>query len=196
MAMGKTWPAMVKLNRIYTRSGDDGTAVLADGARRPKHDLRFIAIGEVDEANAAIGMARLHVAADMAAHLEAIQNDLFDLGADLATPGGNEEALRVTEEQVRWLEGRIDTLNATLAPLRSFVLPGGSMAAAHLHMARAVCRRAERAIAALAAREEVGPQALAYANRLSDYLFVAARHANAAAGCGDVLWTPGQGRRR
>ena len=196
MAMGKTLSVMVKLNRIYTRSGDDGTAALADGSRRPKDDARFMAIGEVDEANAAIGIARLHVAPQMAAHLEAIQNDLFDLGADLATPGAGGGALRITPAQVRWLEERIDALNADLAPLRSFVLPGGSAAAAHLHLARAICRRAERAVAALAAREPVGPQALAYVNRLSDYLFVAARHANAADGCGDVLWTPGEGRGR
>ena len=187
---------MVRLTRIYTRGGDAGETSLGDGARVPKHALRVTAFGTVDEANAAIGIARLH--ADPAADemLDRIQNDLFDLGADLSLPGRQEEApgaaLRVAPSQVEALERAIDALNARLEPLRSFVLPGGSAAAAALHHARAVSRRAERSLVALAAIEGeiVGEAALAYVNRLSDYLFVAARAANED-GRADVLWAPG-----
>jgi len=193
---------MVKLNRIYTRTGDGGETGLVDGSRLPKHHRRLTAIGEVDETSACIGVARLHVAPDGPAGLDAdlshIQNDLFDLGADIATPDmARADALRITPDQVRWLERRIDALNENLAPLRSFVLPAGQPAAAHLHVARAVCRRAERALTGLAAAEEQGvnPAALAYVNRLSDYLFVAARVVNAGAG-GDVAWVPGANRKR
>ena len=186
---------MVKLNRIYTRKGDAGDTGLVSGPRRAKHDARVVAIGEVDEANAAIGLARLHVVgwdAALDAELAVIQNDLFDLGADIATPEENaEHALRIRQERITWLEERIDAMNAHLEPLRSFVLPAGSPAAAHLHFARAVIRRAERAASALKAvpSEWVNPRALAYLNRLSDYLFVMARLANVGAG-GDVLWQP------
>ncbi len=202
---------MVKLNKIYTRTGDDGTTGLVTGERRPKYDPRIAACGSVDECNAAIGLAR--VALDgtdptLDAMLTAIQNDLFDLGADLATPAPgptaaeteaqNEPpgaALRIVAAQVERLEGEIDQLNAALSPLTSFVLPGGSAAAAHLHMARTICRRAERQMVALAARpdEHVSPPALHYINRLSDFLFVAARHANDK-GAHDVLWVPGGNR--
>jgi len=186
---------MVKLNRIYTRKGDAGDTGLVSGPRRTKHDARIHAIGEVDEANAAIGLARLHVAewnAALDAELAAVQNDLFDLGADLATPEENaEHALRMAAERIAWLEARIDAMNAHLQPLRSFVLPAGSPAAAHLHFARAVVRRAERSVSLLkdTPGEWVNPKALAYLNRLSDYLFVMARLANLKAG-GDVLWEP------
>ena len=186
---------MVKLNRIYTRKGDAGETGLVSGPRRAKHDARVVAIGEVDEANAAIGLARLHVAewdAAPDAELAAVQNDLFDLGADIATPERDtEHALRIGQERIAWLEERIDAMNAHLEPLRSFVLPAGSPAAAHLHFARAVARRAERALSRLADTpgEWVNPRALAYLNRLSDYLFVMARLANLGAG-GDVLWQP------
>ena len=189
---------MVKLNKIYTRTGDGGESGLADGSRLPKHHPRFAAIGDVDETSSLIGVARLHAAAQLEADLEAIQNDLFDLGADLATPDPRQKgALRIDPAQVEWLERRIDALNAELSPLRSFVLPAGDHAAAHLHVARAVCRRAERSLAALAAMadQHVSASAAAYLNRLSDYLFVAARYANARSG-GDVLWTPGAGRKR
>jgi cob(I)alamin adenosyltransferase len=198
---------MVRLNRIYTRTGDDGTTGLGDGQRRQKFDARVTAYGEVDELNCLIGLARLTTSdagdADLAsidATLARAQNDLFDLGADLCVPppregDAAETALRVTSAQVDNLEREIDALNAHLAPLRSFVLPAGSAAAAALHQARAVCRRAERAIVALAAREgeKVGEPALAYINRLSDYLFVAARFANRR-GESDVLWVPGANR--
>ncbi len=193
---------MVVLNRIYTRSGDKGTTRLASGEPRLKCDLRVEAYGTIDETNAAIGLARLHTQPDAAldAMLARIQNDLFDLGADLATP---EEAdgksrrtpLRILATQVMRLENEIDALNAPLAPLSSFVLPGGSPAAAALHLARTVCRRAERLMVALS-REEgevVGEEALKFVNRLSDFLFVAARYANDK-GTQDVLWTPGQNR--
>jgi cob(I)alamin adenosyltransferase len=184
---------MVRLNKIYTRTGDDGTSGLVDGSRRAKHDPRFEAVGAVDEANAALGWASL--ALDETADLTRIQNDLFDLGADLATPGEefapSEMVLRIVPLQVEWLEGRIDTLNETLEPLRSFILPGGSEAAARLHVARTTVRRAERAMTALAAAAPVNPAALAYANRLSDYLFVLARTVN---GGNDLLWTPGASR--
>lgn len=197
---------MVTLNRIYTRTGDKGTTALATGERLPKHALRIESYGTVDETNAAIGIARLATADDatLDAMLARIQNDLFDLGADLATPGktGAElgyEPLRIVEAQVTRLEKEIDALNAPLSPLRSFVLPAGTPAAAHLHFARTVCRRAERLMVALADAEPglVSEPALKYVNRLSDFLFVAARHANWAPdgqGPGDVLWTPGENR--
>ena len=197
---------MVKLNKIYTRTGDTGETGLGTGARLPKHHPRITAVGSVDETSSFIGIARLHAAAAglaaMDADLARIQNDLFDLGADLTMPTGKDgaqkqgKALRIVPEQVSWLEKCIDALNENLQPLRSFVLPGGSAAAAHLHVARAVCRRAERDISTLAAipGEHVNPLILAYVNRLSDYLFVAARFANASDGQGDVLWRPGAGR--
>ena len=192
---------MVVLNKIYTRTGDDGTTALGTGGRRKKYDLRIAAYGTVDEANAAIGFARLHAAGNTAldAALARIQNDLFDLGADLCTPGRGKGPggvrLTVTENQVAWLEAEIDRLNAELAPLRSFVLPGGSPAAAYLHLARTICRRAERLTAELndKAGESVTPEVLKYLNRLSDYLFVASRYANGK-GADDVLWKPGENR--
>jgi cob(I)alamin adenosyltransferase len=192
---------MVVLNKIYTRTGDDGTTALGTGGRRKKYDLRIAAYGTVDEANAAIGIARLHAAGNAAldAALARIQNDLFDLGADLCTPGRGKgpggARLTVTENQVAWLEAEIDRLNAELAPLRSFVLPGGSPTAAYLHLARTICRRAERLTAELKdkAGESVTPEVLKYLNRLSDYLFVASRYANGK-GAGDVLWKPGENR--
>ncbi|MGN6283900.1 MAG: cob(I)yrinic acid a,c-diamide adenosyltransferase [Afipia sp.] len=190
---------MVVLNRIYTRTGDDGTTALGTGERRKKYDLRVAAYGTVDETNAVIGVARLHLADEpqIDAMLGRIQNDLFDLGADLAVPqrDGKAERLRVLPSQVERLEHDIDALNAALAPLNSFVLPGGTPAAAHLHLARTVCRRAERAVVELAAQpdEPVGEAAIQYLNRLSDFLFVASRAANGN-GAGDVLWVPGQNR--
>jgi cob(I)alamin adenosyltransferase len=192
---------MVVLNRIYTRTGDDGTTALGSGERRPKYDLRIAAYGTVDETNAAIGIVRLYLAdaRELDAMLGLIQNDLFDLGADLCTPetGRNvgRERLRIVEPQVARLEQEIDALNAELAPLNSFVLPGGTPAAAYLHLARTICRRAERMMAELAAQpgEPVSAPALKYVNRLSDFLFVAARHANHG-GAGDVLWAPGANR--
>jgi cob(I)alamin adenosyltransferase len=190
---------MVTLNRIYTRTGDDGTTALGSGERRPKHDLRVAAYGTVDETNAAIGVARLHLkelgAVD--AMLGLIQNDLFDLGADLAVPQreGKAERLRVVPSQVERLERDIDALNANLSPLTSFVLPGGTAGAAYLHLARTICRRAERIVVELAGRpdEPVSDAAICYMNRLSDFLFVASRAANGN-GAGDVLWVPGQNR--
>jgi cob(I)alamin adenosyltransferase len=192
---------VVVLNKIYTRTGDDGTTALGTGERRKKYDLRVAAYGTLDELNAALGIARLHTAGDAAldAALSRIQNDLFDAGADLTMPGkgkGPDGArLTVTENQVTWLESEIDRLNAELAPLRSFVLPGGSAASAYLHLARTICRRGERLIAELGDRpnESVTPELLKYVNRLSDFLFVAARHANGQ-GAGDVLWIPGRNR--
>jgi cob(I)alamin adenosyltransferase len=193
---------MVVLNRIYTRSGDKGTTRLATGASRLKCDLRVEAYGTVDETNACIGLVRLHTQADAAldAMLARIQNDLFDLGADLATPEephgpARRLPLRILDTQVTRLENEIDALNGHLSPLTSFVLPGGSPASAALHLARTVCRRAERVIVALAEKEGemVGAEAIKFVNRLSDFLFVAARFANAA-GTKDVLWTPGQNR--
>ena len=189
---------MVKLNKIYTRTGDDGTTGLVDGSRCPKHAARMEAIGTVDEANSAIGLALVSLAENAnAASLTRIQNDLFDLGADLATPGSDfdptEMALRIVQAQVDWLEQAIDQLNERLAPLTSFILPGGSEGAARVHLARSSVRRAERAMTALAATEPVNPCALAYINRLSDYLFVLARSVNAGAS-GDVLWVPGKNR--
>lgn len=190
---------MVRLNRIYTKTGDDGTTGLGTGERRVKHDIRITAFGMVDEANAAIGMARLYTGAEPALDcmLELIQNDMFDLGADLCTPETEEpptyEPLRIVAAQVARLERDIDTLNAELAPLKSFVLPAGAPAAAMLHMARTISRRAERDMTALAAQERINPEALKYINRLSDFLFVAARWINNKHG-GDVLWRPGATR--
>jgi cob(I)alamin adenosyltransferase len=192
---------MVVLNKIYTRTGDDGTTALGTGERRKKYDLRVAAYGTLDEVNAAIGIARLHTGDDAAldAALARVQNDLFDAGADLTTPGkGRGPAgarLTVTDTQVAWLESEIDRLNAELAPLRSFVLPGGSAAAAYLHLARTICRRAERLIAELKDKpgESVGDDVLKYVNRLSDFLFVASRYANGK-GARDVLWAPGRNR--
>ena len=189
---------MVKLNKIYTRTGDDGTTGLVDGSRLPKHAARMAAIGAVDEANSALGLAAVALPeSPHASALARIQNDLFDLGADLATPGDDfapsDMVLRMVAAQSAWLEVQIDALNQHLAPLSSFILPGGSEAAARVHVARAAVRRAERAAVALAAAEPVNPAALAYVNRLSDYLFVLARAVNAG-GAGDVLWVPGANR--
>jgi cob(I)alamin adenosyltransferase len=187
---------MVTLNRIYTKTGDGGDTGLGDGTRRPKHDLRIAAMGDVDEANSTIGVARLHASSDIDAMLARIQNDLFDLGADLSAPEDGRKAegrLRISPSQVTRLEREIDAMNAGLSPLTSFVLPGGTALAAHLHLARAGARRAERTIAELAAKETINPDALRYANRLSDHLFVAARFANDK-GAKDVLWVPGGNR--
>ncbi len=194
---------MVKLNKIYTRTGDDGTTGLVDGSRAPKHSLRISAIGDIDEANSAVGVAAAAMAQDsLAAVLFRIQNDLFDLGADLATPLGalggadfapSDMVLRIVPTQVAWLEQQIDDLNDRLEPLSSFILPGGSVAAAQTHLARAISRRAERSVTALAASEPVNPAAAAYVNRLSDYLFVLARVLNDD-GRTDVKWVPGASR--
>jgi cob(I)alamin adenosyltransferase len=190
---------MVVLNRIYTRTGDDGTTALGSGERRPKYDLRIATYGTVDETNAAIGIVRLHLqkAPGLDAMLGLIQNDLFDLGADLAVPqrDGKAERLRMLSSQVERLERDIDMLNAPLTSLTSFVLPGGSPAAAHLHLARTICRRAERMMVELASNpnEPVSDAAIQYMNRLSDFLFVASRSVNDN-GAGDVLWVPGQNR--
>ena len=194
---------MVVLNRIYTRTGDDGTTALGTGERRKKHDLRIAAYGTIDELNACLGIARLHTKDEAVADamLARIQNDLFDLGADLCTPeqdkgkGPGGARLAVTDAQVTRLEQEIDTLNADLAPLRSFVLPGGTAAAAYLHLARTVCRRGERLMVELADKpgEEISAAALKYVNRLSDFLFVASRFLNRK-GADDVLWVPGQNR--
>jgi cob(I)alamin adenosyltransferase len=187
---------MVRLTRIYTRGGDKGETSLGDGSRVPKHSLRVAAYGTVDEANAAIGLARLHAGAEADAMLGRIQNDLFDLGADLCTPEGGRRgagALRILAAQVARLEDEIDLMNAALRPLDSFILPGGSAAAAYLHLARTVTRRAERLVSELAQAEPVNPQALKYLNRLSDHLFVLGRRANDN-GARDVLWLPGANR--
>ena len=185
---------MVRLNKIYTRTGDGGTAGLVDGSRVSKSSLRMTAIGEVDEANAAIGMAIATLdEGTLRSNLIRIQNDMFDLGADVATPGEIEGALRIVASQVERLEREIDAMNADLAPLTSFILPSGSAAVASLHFARAVVRRAERAAVALNEAESLNPQLLAYVNRLSDHLFVAARKIAASEG-GDVLWQPGATR--
>jgi len=197
---------MVKLNKIYTRTGDDGTTGLGTGERRKKYDLRIAAYGTIDEVNAAVGVARLHTGQDAPKEVAAldtalsrIQNDLFDVGADLCTPakgkGPGGARLTVTQAQVTWLEKEIDRLNAELAPLKSFVLPGGAAAAAYLHVARTQCRRAERLIAELKDKrgESVTSEVLKYVNRLSDYLFVASRYANGK-GARDVLWKPGENR--
>lgn len=191
---------MVKLNKIYTRTGDDGTTGLVDGSRAAKHSARIAAIGVVDEANSAIGLAICALAdPDLAALLTRVQNDLFDLGADLATPADlgdftpSEMVLRMVPSQSTWLEAQIDALNEQLEPLTSFVLPGGSEAAARVHVARATTRAAERAMTALADATPVNPAALTYINRLSDLLFVLARICNDA-GRSDVKWVPGQNR--
>ena len=183
---------MVKLNRIYTRTGDDGSTGLVDGSRVSKASHRPLVMGSVDEANAAIGLARLSASAATDAILSRIQNDLFDLGADIATPGTIEGALRILPEQVAWLEMQIDAANEALAPLTSFILPAGTAAATHLHLARTIVRRAERdAVAAVDAGEALSAPARHYLNRLSDLLFVLARVENPA---GDVLWVPGANR--
>jgi cob(I)alamin adenosyltransferase len=190
---------VVVLNRIYTRTGDNGATALGDGARVAKDSPRVAAYGTVDELNATLGLARLHAAGDPDAALERIQNDLFDLGADLCTPDFENDAaakrprLRIVAAQVERLEREIDAMNEGLQPLRSFVLPGGAALAAHLHLCRTVCRRAERRAVTLAAAEPVNPEAVRYLNRLSDWLFVAARVANDG-GRGDVLWVPGANR--
>ncbi|QZH76460.1 MAG: cob(I)yrinic acid a,c-diamide adenosyltransferase [Erythrobacter sp.] len=193
---------MVKLNKIYTRTGDDGTTGLVDGSRLPKHAARMEAVGQVDSANSALGFAAILMSGEPGADITRIQNDLFDLGADLATPLGevggadftpSEMVLRVVPSQVEWLEARIDAVNADLEPLTSFILPGGSELAARLHLARTATRSAERAMTALASAEPVNPAALAYINRLSDYLFVLGRAVNDG-GRADVLWKPGASR--
>jgi cob(I)alamin adenosyltransferase len=188
---------MVKLTKIYTRTGDDGTTGLVDGSRTPKDAARMAAIGDVDEANCCIGVAALHSAGEMLARLRMIQNDMFDLGADLATPGEDftpeEMTLRIIQSQVDRLEDEIDAMNGAMKPLSSFILPGGTPLAGTLHIARAVTRRAERCAVAAARDVSLNPLALAYLNRLSDWLFVAARFANGA-GVGDILWVPGGSR--
>jgi cob(I)alamin adenosyltransferase len=187
---------MIKLDKIYTRGGDAGQTGLSDGSRVSKASLRITAIGAMDEANSAIGIARLDADGDTDAMLARIQNDLFDLGADLSAPEDGRKAegrLRISGAQVERLEREIDAMNEKLAPLTSFVLPGGTALAAHLHLARAITRRAEAAMVALAAQEKINEAALRYANRLSDHLFVMARTANDG-GMGDVLWVPGGNR--
>ena len=193
---------MVKLNKIYTRTGDDGTTGLVDGSRRSKADARMQAIGDVDEANSALGLAISAIergAGDtrLITDLRRIQNDLFDLGADIATPGEDfepgEMSLRIVQGQIDWLERAIDAANEELDPLTSFILPGGSEAAAALHLARAITRRAERSMVAASAGEVFNPRALVYINRLSDYLFVLCRLVNKREG-GDILWVPGASR--
>jgi cob(I)alamin adenosyltransferase len=192
---------MVVLNRIYTRTGDDGTTALGTGERRKKYDLRVTAYGTLDELNAVVGLVRLHAQDDaqLDAMLARVQNDLFDVEADLCMPdqgkGPGGARLNITDAQVTWLEQQIDALNEGLAPLRSFILPGGTPAAAWLHLARTVCRRAERLMVQLRDQpgESLTPQALQYVNRLSDFFFVAGRHANDR-GHKDVLWAPGQNR--
>ncbi len=198
MIRSRGWLAsvMVKLTRIYTRTGDSGQTGLGDGSRVAKTDARVVAFGTVDELNALLGICRLHAGGELDDALARIQNDLFDVGADLCTPEVEDppfEPLRVVAAQVQWLEQGIDAVNANLATLRSFVLPAGSPAAAHLHHARTVARRAERDVAALASMSPINEQVLQYLNRLSDYLFVLARDANREAG-GDVLWQPGENR--
>ena len=187
---------MVVLNRIYTRTGDKGETGLGSGKRVKKFDERIEAYGTVDETNACVGVARLHAEGELNVMLARVQNDLFDLGADLCVPEDGSEiaakALRIVDAQVDRLEREIDEMNEALQPLRSFVLPGGTALAAHLHVARTVCRRAERLIVKLAQSEPVGAAAVKYSNRLSDFLFVAARYANLSRG--DVLWVPGANR--
>jgi len=190
---------MVVLNKIYTRTGDSGETALGDGSRVVKHSLRVEAYGTVDETNATVGLARLHATGETDARLSRIQNDLFDLGADLCRPAMAKDAeaeyppLRAAPAQVQRLEAEIDEMNAGLKPLRSFILPGGTALAAHLHLCRTVSRRAERLCVALAATDEVNPAAVKYLNRLSDWFFVAARVANGG-GADDVLWVPGANR--
>jgi cob(I)alamin adenosyltransferase len=196
---------MVKLNRIYTRTGDDGTTGLVDGSRVSKSCPRVAAYGTTDEANSALGVARLHAVGDQLATIVRIQNDLFDVGADLATPGEDWRPgapqpewppLRIVQSQIDRLEAEIDSMNADLAALNSFILPGGTPLSAHLHVARTIVRRAEREAVAAAADTPVNPAAIHYLNRLSDHLFVMARHANRpeAGGEGDPLWVPAQNR--
>jgi cob(I)alamin adenosyltransferase len=187
---------MVRLTKIYTRGGDKGETSLGDGTRVPKQSLRVEAYGTVDEANAALGLARLHTSGDEDAMLGRIQNELFDLGADLCTPEDGRRAagaLRVVPAQVKRLETEIDRMNGELQPLNSFILSGGGAAAAHLHLARTIARRAERLVVALAAEEKINPEALKYLNRLSDHLFVLSRRLNGN-GAADVLWQPGATR--
>jgi cob(I)alamin adenosyltransferase len=190
---------MVVLNKIYTRTGDAGETGLGDGSRVAKHSLRVSAYGTVDELNATLGLARLNAEGAAAEGISRVQNDLFDLGADLCTPGFETDAeaprprLRAVAAQVARLEAEIDAMNAGLAPLRSFVLPGGTALSAHLHLARTVCRRAERLTVELSLAETVNPEAVRYLNRLSDWLFVAARVANDG-GRADILWVPGANR--
>jgi cob(I)alamin adenosyltransferase len=193
---------MVKLNKIYTRTGDDGTTGLVDGSRVSKTASRLHAIGEIDEANCALGVAIQSLAADegetpLVHELRRIQNDLFDLGADVATPGDSFEPspmeLRIVASQVEWLEAAIDNANAQLPPLTSFILPGGSLPAAHMHMARVIARRAERALVGASLDVAINPQAIHYLNRLSDYFFTLCRLINASRG-GDILWVPGASR--
>ena len=190
---------MVVLNKIYTKTGDAGETALGNGARVAKHSLRVAAYGTVDETNATVGLARLHSEGTLDARLAAIQNDLFDLGADLCRPDMEQDAqaeyppLRMVESQVLRLEREIDEMNAALAPLRSFILPGGSALAAHLHLCRTVSRRAERMTVELATMESINDHAVTYLNRLSDWFFVASRVANDG-GAGDVLWVPGANR--
>ncbi len=190
---------MVVLNKIYTKTGDDGETALGDGSRVAKHSMRVTAYGTVDELNATLGIARLEADDEIGAHLARIQNDLFDLGADLCTPNIEKDAerpypvLRIVEAQVTRLEKEIDKMNADLEPLRSFILPGGTALSAHLHMCRTVCRRAERNCVELATMEAVNPMAVKYLNRLSDWFFVAGRVANEG-GKADILWTPGANR--
>lgn len=193
---------MVKLNKIYTRTGDDGTTGLVDGSRVSKSNARLHAIGEIDEANCALGVAVQCLESDegqtdLVKDLRRIQNDLFDLGADIATPGSTFEPspmeLRIVPAQVEWLEAAIDRANEQLPPLTSFILPGGSLAAAHMHMARAISRRAERALVAASQSVSINPNALEYVNRLSDYLFVLCRVINASRN-GDIMWVPGASR--
>lgn len=190
---------MVVLNKIYTRTGDAGDTALGDGSRTPKHALRVEAYGTVDETNSTIGLARLHATGALDEALARIQNDLFDLGADLCTPHPEKDGerdyppLRMAQSQTDRLEAEIDAMNARLQPLRSFILPGGSPLAAHLHLCRTVSRRAERLVTALAGSESVTEPSRTYLNRLSDWMFVAARHANDD-GAADVLWTPGANR--
>lgn len=190
---------MVVLSKIYTRTGDKGDTALGDGTRRAKHDLRVTAYGTTDELNATVGLARLHATGDLDGYLSLIQNDLFDLGADLCRPDMDKDKeaeyppLRVTEAQTKRLESEIDVMNADLTPLRSFVLPGGSALAAHLHLCRTVARRAERLSVELSLQEMVNPAVITYLNRLSDWFFVASRVANDQ-GASDVLWVPGANR--
>ena len=189
---------MVKLNKIYTRTGDAGETGLADGTRMPKDHIRAQAIGDVDEANSAVGVALNAVSSDRArAMLSAVQNELFDLGADLATPGNdfepNEMALRIVQSQIDRLEAEIDAMNDDLEPLRSFILPGGAGGSAELHLARAIARRAERSAVAASREVSLNPRALVYLNRLSDHLFVMARWIANKEG-GDILWQPGSTR--
>lgn len=194
---------MVRLNRIYTRTGDDGTTGLVDGSRLPKDAARIEAYGAVDEAASALGVARLHAEGAAVDMLARIQNDMFDLGADLATPGEDwrdggapDWVLRIVDSQVDRLEDEIDAMNADLAPLKSFILQGGTPLSAHLHVARAIVRRAERQAVAAARETPINPAAMRYLNRLSDHLFVMARHVNRAeaGGEGDILWVPAANR--